>query len=405
MIPQRAAAMGRALRHRDYRLFFGGQLISLIGTWMQNLAQAWLVFRLSGSAELLGALGFAIQGPIFLLSQLGGAVADQRDRRAILIATQAAAMVLAALLAILTLTGPIRIWEIFLLAGLLGTVNAFDIPARQSFVVELVGREDLPNAIALNSSMFNAARLVGPALAGFAVAAIGEGWCFALNALSFLAVIGSLLAMRRPQPAPRPAPEPLFARVRQGMAHVAGDRPIRTLMTMVAGFSLFGLPYAVLMPIFAARLPGGGAGTLGTLMASAGLGALAGALLLAGRDGIHGMARGVGRAAAAYGLLLTMFAWSRWLWLSVPVLVLIGFCQMTVVASSNTLVQSVVPDAFRGRVMAIFATLFLGMAPFGALLAGSVAARLGASVAVTIGGLISSLVGLWFIRRSAAAGL
>jgi hypothetical protein len=236
-------------------------------------------------------------------------------------------------------------------------------------------------------------------LAGFAVATVGEGWCFALNACSFVAVIASLLAMRMPPVAPRPKPERLLVRMRQGMAYVAGDRPIRTVMAMIATLSLFALPYIVLMPVFATRIPGGGAAILGTMMAASGLGALTGALLLASRAGTAGLATGIGRAAIAIGLLLAAFAWSRWLWVSLPLLALTGFCQMTVIASSNTLVQSVVPDAYRGRVMAIFATLFLGMAPFGALMAGMLAGRLGAPVTVTIGGTLCSLAGLIFLRR------
>ncbi len=398
MIRDRFSALGRALRHRNYRLFFAGQLISLIGTWMQIVAQSWLVYRLTGSAELLGLVGFASQGPVFLLAQVGGAVADHHDRRRILIATQAVAMALAAVLAALTLSGQVQVWHIFVLAAALGTVNAFDVPTRQAFVVEMVGREDLQNAIALNSSMFNVARLLGPAAAGIAVAAVGEGWCFAFNAFSFLAVIAGLLAMRLPEAAARPAGAPILERMRQGFAYAARTRPIRMLLLLVALMSVVGMPYTVLMPIFANRILGGGPERLGALMSAAGLGALAGALALAARRGLAGLGTAIMRAALGFGAALIAFAMSRSFPLSLVLLLVVGFCQMTQMAAANTLVQSMLPDAYRGRVMAVYAMMFLGMAPFGALLAGLAAGAFGAPATVAAGGSLCILGGLTFAR-------
>ncbi len=398
MIRDRLAALGRALHHRNYRLFFGGQMVSLTGTWMQMVAQSWLVYRLTGSAELLGLVGFASQGPVFLLAQVGGALADHHDRRRILVATQATAMLLAAALAALTLSGMVRVWEVFALAALLGTVNAFDVPTRQAFVVEMVGRDDLQNAIALNSSMFNVARLLGPAVAGIAVAAVGEGWCFLVNAVSFLAVIAGLLAMRLPAFRPKPPGAPILARMREGLAHVAARRPIRALMLLVGLMSLVGMPYTVLMPIFANRILGGGPERLGALMSAAGLGALAAALALASRKGLAGLGTVIARAVIGFGAALILFSASRWYPLSLALLVVVGFCQMTHMAAANTLVQSMVPDSYRGRVMATYSMMFLGMAPFGALLAGLSAGAIGAPATVAIGGGICIAGGLLFAR-------
>ena len=398
MIRDRLTALSRALHHRNYRLFFAGQLVSLTGTWMQIVAQSWLVYRLSGSAELLGLVGFAAQGPVFLLAQVGGAVADHHDRRRILVATQAAAMVLAATLAAVTLAGVVRVWEVFGLAALLGTVNAFDVPTRQAFVVEMVGRDDLQNAIALNSSMFNVARLLGPAVAGVMVAAVGEGWCFLANAVSFVAVIAGLLAMRLPPFAAPPDGVPIFTRVRAGLGHVAASRPIRTLLLLVGLMSLVGMPYTVLMPIFAGHILGGGPERLGALMSAAGLGALAAALALASRKGLAGLGPLIARAVMGFGLALILFSASRWFALSLVLLLVVGFCQMTHMAAANTLVQSMVPDAYRGRVMATYSMMFLGMAPFGALMAGLAAGAIGAPATVAAGGGVCILGGLLFAR-------
>jgi MFS family permease len=392
LISPRLPAAFRALRHRNYRLFFAGQLISLTGTWMQSVAQSWLVYRLTGSAALLGVVGFSAQIPVFLLAPLGGVVADRHHRHRVIIATQAASMALAFVLAALTLTGRIEVWHIFVIASLLGVVNAFDIPARQAFVVEMVGRADLINAIALNSSMFNGARIVGPAVAGVLVAAIGEGWCFFANAASYVAVIASLLRMDVKAPV-RPTGGSMGSRIAEGFAYARRTAPVRALLVLLGVVSFVGMPYAVLMPVFADRILHGGASGLGLLMGSSGIGALAGALTLAARQRISGLGRVVAFAAAAFGLCLVLFSLSRVFWLSAALLVPVGFFMMLQMASSNTLIQSMVPDHLRGRVMSIYSMMFMGMAPFGALFAGTVAERLGAPMTVALGGAASIVAG------------
>jgi MFS family permease len=384
--------MLRAFAHRDYRLFFGGQLVSLIGTWMQSVAQSWLVYRLSGSAVLLGLVGFAGQIPVFLLSPAGGGLADTHSRHRIILGTQAASMVLALVLASLTLTGRVQLWQVFTLAALLGVVNAFDIPARQAFLVELVGRADLMNAIALNSSMFNGARIIGPALAGVLVAALGEGWCFFVNGISYVAVLAGLLLMSpRPVPA-RPGGGTPLGRILEGLGFAARTAPIRELLLLLGLVSLAGMPYVVLMPIFADQVLHTGAWGLGVLMGASGLGALLGALMLAARRDVRGLGRWVAWAAGGFGASLIAFAASRWFWLSTVLLVPAGFAMIVQTAASNTLIQAMVPDELRGRVMATYSMMFMGMAPFGALLAGLLAGRLGAPVAVAAGG-VACIVG------------
>lgn len=397
--PPKFAHLLRALHHHNYRLFFAGQLISLIGTWMQTVAQSWLVYRLTGSAELLGLMGFASQGPVFLLATLGGVAADRFDRHRVMLITQTSAMVLAAILAVLTLTERVQVWELFTLAALLGVSNAFDIPARQAFIVEMVGRDDLPNAIALNSSLFNGARLFGPAIAGLVVATGGEGWCFTINAVSYLAVIAGLLAMRR-QPIPKePSSEGVLAHVRAGIVFVAGHGPIRALMLLLGTASLMGISYTVLMPIFADRVLDGGPAALGLLMSASGLGALCAAILLAARSKLHGLETWVAYGAVGFGLSLVLFSLSSWLWLSAAILVCSGFCFMVQMASSNTLIQMMVPEHYRGRTMALYSIMFIGMAPFGAVLAGMLAGRIGAPPTVALGGLICAAAGILFHRH------
>jgi MFS family permease len=385
-------AVLRALRHPDYQLFFGGQLISLIGTWMQVMAQSWLVYRLTNSAVLLGFVGFSSQIPVFLLAPLGGSVADRIDRRHILVATQTAAMLQAFVLAGLTLAGFVQVWHIFVLAALLGIVNAFDIPTRQAFVVDMVGREDLVNAIALNSSMINGARIVGPAVAGVLVASIGEGWCFLVNGVSYLAVITGLLLMSMTIQIPVPLPGSALGSIVEGFRYIRRMRPIRTLLLLLGLVSITGMPYAVLMPIFADRILHGGARGQGLLMGATGLGALAGALLLATRRDIRGLGRWVALATLGFGVGLVLFSLSRFFWLSAALLLPVGFCMIIEMASSNTLIQSLVSNEFRGRVMAVYSMMFLGMAPFGALLAGTLASHLGAPATVALGG-IACIIG------------
>jgi MFS family permease len=382
----RLAVLLKAFRHRNYRLFFGGQLISVCGTWMQVVAQSWLVYRLTGSAVLLGLVGFCSQIPVLLLSPLGGVVADRYDRRRVIIAAQVAAMLLAFVLAGLTLSGQVRVWHIPVLAAMLGIVNAFDVPTRQAFVVDMVGKDDLINAIALNSSMFNAARILGPSLAGVLVASIGEGWCFFANAVSYLAVIAGLLFMRLDsQPRRRPL-ESTLARIGAGFVYVWQARPIRTLLLLVGLVSLVGMPYSVLMPIFADKILHGGPMALGLLMGAAGVGALLGALALASRRGVRGLDRWIALSTAGFGLSLILFSLSRSFWLSAALLVPVGFCMIGQLASSNTLIQMMVPDDLRGRAMSVYSMMLIGMAPFGSLLAGILAQHLSAPCAVAAGG-------------------
>ena len=402
-------AAGRALRHRNFQLFFGGQLISLVGTWMQTVAQSWLVYRLTGSGLLLGAVGFASQIPVFLVAPIGGITADRANRQRIVIATQTASMILAFILAALTLTGKVQVWHIFVLAALLGVVNAFDIPGRQSFLVDMVGKDDLMNAIALNSSMFNGARVIGPAVAGVLVARLGEGWCFFANAVSYIAVIAGLMMMRVHAPGRVSAKTSPWEHIIEGFQFVNRTAPIRALLILLGVVSVTGMPYVVLMPIFADKIlhNGGqefasligshdlGAVRLGILMGAAGVGALLGALTLAVRSGVKGLGRWVTVCCAGFGVSLILFAFSKSFWLSVALLLPVGYFIMLQMASSNTLIQVMVPDELRGRVMALYSMMFMGMAPVGALLGGALSDRLGAPMTVALGG-IASVAGAWW---------
>ncbi len=385
----------RALRHRNFQLFFGGQLISLIGTWMQSVAQSWLVYRLTGSALLLGSVGFASQIPVFLFAPLGGITADRFNRRHIVIGTQVASMLLAFILAALTLLHRVQVWHVFVLAALLGVVNAFDIPGRQSFLVDMVGKEDLMNAIALNSSMFNGARVIGPAIAGILVAKIGEGWCFFANAVSYIAVIIGLLMMKVLS-RPRASMASPLEHMMEGFRFVNRTAPIRALLLLLGLVSLVGMPYVVLMPIFADKILHGGAQGLGILMGATGVGALLGALTLAFREGVKGLGRWVALCCAGFGASLVVFAVSHTFWISVILLLPVGYTMMLQMACSNTLIQVMVPDALRGRVMAVYSMMFMGMAPIGALLGGALADHLGAQLTVAIGGVASVIGAVWF---------
>ena len=391
-------AMG-ALHHRNFRLFFGGQLISLIGTWMQSVAQSWLVYRLTGSSLLLGAAGFASQIPVFLMAPIGGTTADRANRHRIIIVTQTVSMVLAFILAGLTLTGEVQVWHIFVLASLLGVVNAFDIPGRQAFLVDMVGKEDLMNAIALNSSMFNGARIIGPAVAGILVAKIGEGWCFFANGVSYIAVILGLLMMRIDCPRRHRSEASPLEDIIEGFRFVRNTAPIRALLLLLGLVSLVGMPYTVLMPVFADRILHGGARGLGILMGATGVGALLGALTLALRSGIKGLGRWVAVACGSFGVSLFLFSFSRYFWLSAALLLPVGFSMMLQMACSNTLIQAMVPDHLRGRVMALYSMMFMGMAPFGALLGGALADRLGAPVTVAIGAVACIVSAIWFATQ------
>lgn len=389
----------RALRHRNFQLFFSGQLISLIGTWMQSVAQSWLVYRLTGSSALLGLVAFAGQIPIFLMSPIAGYAADRMNRHRMVIGTQTSSMLLALVLAGLTLAGRIRIWEIFVLSTLLGVVNAFDIPARQSFFVEMVGRDDLMNAIALNSSMFNGARIIGPAIAGILVARIGEGWCFFANGISYIAVIVGLLCMRV-NPFRRAAPAgSAWQTIREGFHYVGRTVPMRAIVQLLAIISFAGMPYSVLMPIFADRILHGGAQTLGILMGATGLGALAGALLLASRSALKGFTIFIPCAAAGFALSLAAFGLSRYLGLSLVALFFVGFSVMIQVGASNTLIQSMVPDHLRGRAMSVYSMMYIGIGPVGAAVAGFTAESFGARPTIFAGAAICLAGSIAFALR------
>ena len=395
----------RALQHRNFQLFFAGQLVSLIGTWMQSTAQLWLVYRLTNSAALLGVFGFANQVPILLLASIGGYVGDRYNRHRGVIATQAAAMILAFVLAGLTLTGVVGrlglrgAWVIIFIAFLVGIVNAFDVPIRQAFLVQMVGKEDLPNAIALNSSIFNGARVVGPAIAGFAIAWIGEGWCFFLNGVSFLAVIIALLAMRLTPVERRPSTESPLRSLMQGFRFAMSDVPIRSALLLLSWLSLLGLQYSVFLPIFADHLLHGGARGLGLLMSAAGVGAVLGALHFAARTEFTGLARWIAGTSTTCGIGLIFFSQSRVFWLSMVVLFVVGFSATVQMAATNTIIQSRVPDELRGRIMAVYATMFMGVQPIGSLLAGGVAKRIGAPYTLGIFGLLVLAGSLVFLFR------
>jgi MFS family permease len=378
----------RALRHRNFRLFTAGQTISLIGTWMQQVAVGWLVYRMTDSAFYLGLIGFASQAPAFVLAPFAGALADRVDKHRLVITTQVAAMVQASVLAALVLSGRVEVWHVIVLMGWLGAVNGFDVPGRQSFLLDMVGdRADLPNAIALNSSMFNAARLVGPAIAGLAISLADEGIVILVNAVSYIAVLASLFAMRLPPrrtPSHRPS---MLDHIREGFSYAFGFPPIRSILLLVAMVSLLAVPFTVLLPVVATEMLGGGADTLGFLMSAVGLGALVGALYLASRRSVRGLGRVIVVAAALFGVGLVGTAFSQVLWLSLGFLMLAGFGMMMQMASSNTVLQTLVDDDKRGRVMSLYSMSFMGMAPLGSLMAGALAARWGAPLALAAGGL------------------
>lgn len=392
-------SLGRALHSRNFRLFFSGQSISLIGTWLTRVATSWLVYRMTGSAWLLGVVGFAGQIPTFFLAPFAGVLVDRTNRHRLLIATQVFSLVESAVLALLAIPGWIRVWEIIALNVFQGVVNAFDMPVRQSFLVEMVDRrEDLPNAIALNSSMVNAARLVGPSVAGVLIAWVGEGGCFAIDAVSYVAVIVSLLMM---QVAPKPVPPPrkVIPQLVEGFRYAAGFRPISSVLLLLALVSLMGMPYTVLMPVMAAGVLHGNAQTLGWLMAISGLGALGGALFLASRNTVVGLGRVIALAAACFGVALIGFASSRLRWVSLLLMVPTGAGMMIQMAASNTVVQTLVDEDKRGRVMSFYTVAFVGTAPFGSLLSGVLAEHLGAPVTLMIGGAACIAGALYFATQ------
>ena len=398
----------RALGRRNYRLFFSGQSLSLIGTWMTRIATAWLVYRLTGSAWMLGLIAFLGQVPAFLLGPFAGVWVDRWNRHRTLVWTQNLSMLQSFALAALAFSGRINVWQIGLLSVAQGIINAFDTPARQTFLIEMVeDRAILPNAIALNSTMFNSARLVGPAIGGFIIAAFGEAWCFTIDGISYAAVILSLLLMRVAAAPPRHREEEnLWRELSEGFSYVSSSVPIRSILLLLAIVSLAGMPYATLLPIFARQIFHGGANTLGLLMGSIGVGALIAAVPLAARRSVLGLGRRIGLATFGFGSAILVFGISRSFPLSVAMLLAAGFAMMQFSASCNTILQTIADPAKRGRVMSYFTMAFMGMMPFGSLIAGAVAARFGAPRALVFSGLICiASAGIYFtvlpaIRRA-----
>jgi MFS family permease len=390
----------RALRHRNFQLFVAGQSISLIGTWMTRIATGWLVYRLTGSALLLGTVSFCGQIPTFLLAPFAGVWVDRLNRQQVLVWTQALSMVQSFLLAGLTLSGRITIPWVLALSAMQGVINAFDMPGRQSFLVQMVeDRQDLGNAIAINSSMVNMARLIGPSIAGVIIAASSEGWCFMIDGISYLAVIASLLMMHIHIPPPKPTTTSMLTQLREGWDYVSGFVPIRTILLLFALVSLMGMPFVALMPIFAARVLHGGPHTMGFLMGAMGTGALVAALMLAARKSVLGLGSLIAVSAGLFGVGLIGFGLSRFFWLSMAALVVAGFGMMQGMAASNTIIQTIVPEDKRGRTMSYYTIAFVGMAPFGSLLAGTMAHWIGAPLTVILNGAAVLLGGAWFASR------
>jgi MFS family permease len=390
----------RSLRHRNFRLFFGGQSISLIGTWMQRVALGWLVYRMTSSAFLLGLVGFSGQIPTFLFASFAGVLADRLNRHRILILTQTLAMIQALVLSFLVLFHLIRIWHIIALAIFLGIINAFDIPTRQSFFVEMIkDKKDLGNAIALNSSTVNCARLLGPTAAGMLIAAFGEGTCFLINAFSYMAVIVSLLVMKIERKNVKPRTSKVWQELREGFGYAAGFAPIRDILLIFALINLVGMPYIVLMPVFAKDVLHGGPSALGFLMGCTGLGALGGAVFLASRKSVLGLGKMIPIAVTIFGSSLIVFSFSRLLFFSLPLMLLTGMGQMILMATSNTLLQTLVDDDKRGRVMSFYAMAFMGATPVGSLTAGFLASKIGAPWTLFIGGLICICGAVFFAKR------
>lgn len=392
--------MLRALGSRNYRLFFSGQVVSLVGTWITTTATNWLIYRLTGSALMLGTVGFAGQFPAFLLGPVAGIFVDRWDRHRLLVVTQTLSMLQSFALAALVLSGRITIGWILALSVFQGLVNSFDMPARQSFLLTMIeNKEDLSNAIALNSSMVNLARLIGPSVAGVVIALTGEGWCFFIDGVSYIGVIVGLLMMRnlRSQAAPQRRGS-VALQFSEGFRYAFGFRPIRSIMILLALVSLVGVPYSVLMPVFAATVFQGGPRTLGLLMTSSGCGALLGALWLAQRKSVIGLGRVISIASGLFGAGLIAFSFTHSLWLAMPCLVVAGFGFVTQLAASNTVIQTIVDDEKRGRVMSFYMMAFLGTAPFGSLLAGSLSSRIGAANTLLLGGTCCIAGALWFAR-------
>ena len=393
----------RALRHRNFRLFISGQTVSLIGTWMTRIATSWLVYRLTGSALLLGTIGFVGQIPTFLFAPIAGVWVDRSNRHHVLLATQALLMAQALTLAILTLTHTITVPILLVLSALQGFINAFDMPARQSFIIRMVeDRSDLPNAIAINSSMVNVTRLIGPSIAGILIAITGEGLCFLIDGLSYSAVLLSLLLMRVSPDVQLSGRASALTQLKEGWSYVSHSRPVRAILLLFAVVSLMGMPYLVLMPIFAAQILHGGAHTMGFLMAASGIGALVSSLWLTTRRNPAGLERMIPFAAFTFAIGLLGFGLSTSFWLSMVLVMIAGAGMILGLAASNTVIQTIVPEQMRGRVMSYYTMAFIGMAPFGSLIAGSMAHAIGAPRTVLINGSIVLLASLLFFLRLGA---
>jgi MFS family permease len=399
-ISDRYNTIFRSLQYRNYRLFFSGQSISLIGTWMQRIAMPWMVYHMTGSALLLGIVSFAGQIPSFLLSPLAGVLTDRLSRYRVLLVTQILSMIQAFIIAWLSLSGNIQIWQIIALSIALGCINAFDVPSRQSFVVDMLEKkEDLGNAIALNSLMFNGARLIGPSIAGIILATAGEGICFLLNAVSFIFVVTSLLMMKLKNKEVKYTDSIMLKDLREGLRYTFGFPPMKHLIFLLGIVSLMGMSYSVLMPVFAKEVLHGGSHTYGFLMGAAGFGALIGALFLASRKTVLMLGRIVPAAALLFGAGLIILSVSRSFILSLILMVFIGLGMMMQAASSNTILQTITDDNMRGRVMSFYTMAVMGTAPFGSLLAGAMAKVIGTPWTMFAGGFATILGGLFFLRK------
>jgi len=400
-MPSPAGRLTRALQHRNFRLFFGGQSISLVGTWITRVATSWLVYRLTGSELLLGVAGFAGQIPTLIITPFAGVLVDRHDRRRILLWTQVASLLQSALLAVLTFTDIITVKQIIWLQVVQGIINSFDTPARQAFVSEMVeDRRDLPNAIALNSSMVNGTRIIGPSIGGVLIAAFGEGWCFAIDAISYLAVIASIVAMRvTPRVHQEAAEMHLLEELHHGWKYVFHSIPIRSALLLVAIVSTAGTPYTVLMPAIAAQVLHGGPNTLGLLMTGTGVGALTGALYLAQRESVVGLGRIIMWASAVFGIGLVIFSFTTSLWPAFLVLAIAGGGFMIHLAATNTILQTIVEERLRGRVMSFYTMAFFGTVPIGSLLGGIMADHYGATRTVLVSGIICLAGSAWFAYK------
>ena len=387
----------RTLQSRNYRLFFIGQFISLIGTWIQQIAVSWLVYRMTNSVFLLGLVGFVSQFPTFVITPFAGVWSDRFNRHKILVWTQTLSLIQALVLAILVLSGAITVWQIILLSLFIGCVNAIDMPNRQSFVIYMIDdRNDLGNAIALNSAMFNGSRLIGPFIAGVLIATVGEGICFLINALSYIAVIVAILSMNTDHIKANISKTSVMEELKEGFTYVFGNTRIRAMLILVSLTSIMGVPFIVLMPAFAKDILQGGPHTLGFLMSALGAGALLGAFYLASRTNIKGLQKIINMGAFIFGIGLIGFSFSRSLWISILMVFIAAFGMMVQVASTNTWLQTNVDDNKRGRTMSFYVVSFMGMAPFGSLLAGSVAGFIGVPYTIFTGGTVCILGAIFF---------